>query len=311
MTNSRETGAPPLLGAAEWAMLVVLSVLWGGTFFFVAIAVPEVPPLTLVLLRVALAAGALLIYLAIVRVRLPRGGREWLVLAAIGLGNNVVPFSLIFWSQTQIPSGLASILNATTPLFSVVFAHFLARNERLTPARIGGALLGLGGVAVLMGYEALDGVGLAILAQLASLTASGTYAMMGIFIRRFATTPPAVTTAGQLICSTAMMLPVALIVDRPWLLPVPSAQAIAAIVALALLSTALGYLLFFRILATAGATNIMLVTFLIPVSALILGILVLGEQLAIRHFAGMALIGLGLAAIDGRPLTWLRFSRRT
>ncbi len=299
------------MGTAEWAMLVVLSVLWGGTFFFVAVAVPEVPPLTLVLLRVTLAAAALLIYLHAIGADLPRGLRAWLVLAVMGIGNNVVPFSLIFWSQTQIPSGLASILNATTPLFSVVFAHFLTREERLTPARIAGALLGLGGVAVLMGREALDGIGLAILAQLASLTAAATYALMGIFIRRFATTAPAVTATGQLLCSSAIMLPLALLVDQPWTLPIPSGAAIASIVALAVASTALGYLLFFRILAAAGATNIMLVTFLIPVSALLLGLFVLGEQLAPRHFAGMALIGLGLAAIDGRPLAWLGLTRGT
>lgn len=299
------------MGPAEWAMLVVLSVLWGGTFFFVAIAVPEVPPLTLVLLRVALAATALLIYIRVIGLHLPRGARAWAVLALMGIGNNVVPFSLIFWSQTQIPSGLASILNATTPLFSVVFAHWLTREEALTPTRIGGALLGLAGVAVLMGSEALDGFGLAVLAQLASLTAAASYALMGFFIRRFATTPPPVTAAGQLICSSVFMLPLALLVDRPWMLPLPSAAAIGSIVALALVSTALGYLMFFRILAVAGATNIMLVTFLIPVSALLLGILVLGEQIAARHFAGMALIGFGLAAIDGRPLGWLRLTRGT
>lgn len=218
----------------------------------------------------------------------------------MGLGNNVVPFSLIFWSQTQISSGLASILNATTPLFSVVFAHWLSREERLTPARIAGALIGLCGVAVLMGGAAVNGVGLGLLAQAASLTAAATYALMGFFIRRFATTPPAVTAAGQLLCSTVFMLPLALIVDQPWTLPLPSAAALGSIVALALVSTALGYLLFFRVLAASGATNIMLVTFLIPVSASLLGVFILGETLELRHLAGMALIAAGLAAIDGR-----------
>lgn len=294
------------MGASEWAMLVVLSLLWGGTFFFVAVAVPEVPPLTLVLARVALAAVALVIYVRLIGERLPGDAKTWLVLATLGFGNSVVPFSLIFWSQTQISSGLASILNATTPLFSVVFAYWLSREERLTPSRLSGAFIGLCGVAILMGGAALDGTGLAFLAQAASLTAAASYALMGFFIRRFATTPPPVTAAGQLICASLFMLPLSLLVDRPWALPMPSAAALGSIVGLALLSTALGYLLFFRILAAAGATNIMLVTFLIPVSASLLGVVVLGEVIELRHVAGMALIAAGLAAIDGRALKAIR-----
>ena len=294
------------MGGSEWAMLVGLSILWGGTFFFVAIAVPEVPPLTRVLARVAIAAAALMVYVRLTGERLPRGLSAWLVLAVMGFGNNVIPFSLIFWSQTQISSGLAAILNATTPLFSVVLAHWLSREERLTPARVGGALAGLCGVAILMGGAALDGTGLALLAQAASLTAAATYALTGFFIRRFATTPPPVTAAGQLLCSTVFMLPLALIVEQPWTLPPPSAAALTSILALALASTALSYLLFFRILAAAGATNIMLVTFLIPVSALLLGVLALGETLEPRQILGMILIGAGLAAIDGRALKLVR-----
>ena len=306
MINGSTRDAAPLMGASEWTLLVFLSVLWGGTFFFVAIAVPEVPPLTLVLTRVALAAAALVIYVRLIGASLPRSLKAWLVLAAIGFGNNIVPFSLIFWSQTQITSGLASILNATTPLFSVIFAHWLSREERLTPARLVGALIGLCGVAVLMGGAALEGGGLALLAQVASLTAAAAYAFTGFFIRRFATTAPPVTAAGQLLCSTLLILPLALIVDRPLTLPVPSAAALGSIVALALLSTALGYLLFFRILAAAGATNIMLVTFLIPVSAVFLGVVVLNESIEPRHLLGMLLIGLALAAIDGRILRSIR-----
>lgn len=306
MMNSHDNPPAPLMGASEWAILVVLSILWGGTFFFAALAVPEVPPLTLVLARVALAAAALGIYIRFVGQALPRDAKTWLILAVMGIGNNVVPFSLIFWSQTQITSALASILNATAPLFSVVFAHWLSREERLTSGRLSGALLGLAGVAVLIGGAAVQGSGLAVLAQVASLAAAASYALMGFYIRRFATTSPPVTAAGQLLCSTIFMLPLALLVDRPWMLPLPSAAALGSIVALALLSTALGYLLFFRILAAAGATNIMLVTFLIPVSASLLGVFVLGEAIELRHLAGMALIAAGLTAIDGRISRFIR-----
>ncbi len=294
------------MGATEWAMLIVLSVLWGGTFFFIAIAVREVPPFTLVFARVGLAAAALLIYLYGVGQGLPRDPRLWAGLAVMAIGNNVLPFSLIVWGQTQIPSGLASILNATTPLFAVVFAHVLTADERLTSARIGGVALGLFGVATMTGVELLGGIGLAVLAQFACLAAAASYALTGIYGRRFRTIPAPIIAAGQLICSTVVMLPVVLLVDRPWTLALPSPATLGAIVTLAVVSTAFAYVLFFRVLAVAGATNLMLVTFLIPVSALFLGLFVLGERLEPRHFAGMALIALGLAAIDGRAIAWSR-----
>lgn len=294
------------MGSAEWLMLVILSVLWGGTFFFVAIALTDLPPLTLVLLRVGLGAAALAGISIVLGVRLPASGRLWAGFLAMGALNNVVPFSLIFWSQTQIPSGLASILNATTPLFAVLFAHLFTVDERLTPARLAGVLLGLAGVTAMTGVEALDGLGLGVLAQLAMLASSMLYALSGLFGRRFRDVPPMVTATGQLTCAAMLMLPVALIVDRPWDLSVPGPATWLAVAGLALLSTALAFTLYFRILATAGATNLLLVTFLIPVSALILGITILGERLELRHFAGLALIAAGLAAIDGRPVSWLR-----
>lgn len=294
------------MGSAEWLMLVTLSILWGGTFFFVAVALAEVPPFTLVLLRVSLGAAALATVAAALGHRWPADPRLWLGFLAMGALNNVVPFSLIFWSQTQIPSGLASILNATTPLFAVLLAHVLTVDELLTRERLAGVLLGLAGVTAMTGIEALDGFGLAVLAQLGMLTASMLYALAGIFGRRFRHVPPMVTATGQLSCAALLMLPIALAADRPWELAAPGAATWLAVAGLALLSTALAFTLYFRILATAGATNLLLVTFLIPVSALVLGLTILGERLEPRHFAGMALIAAGLAAIDGRAVAWLR-----
>ncbi len=288
----------------EWALLLALSVLWGGSFFFVGVAVAELPPLTIVVLRVGLAALALHLALRATGLAMPTGRQAWLAFAGMGLLNNAVPFSLIVWGQAQVGSGLASILNATTPLFTVLAAHALTPDERMTGGRLAGVLAGLAGVVLLIGGEVAWGsLGTGVLAQLACLAAAASYALAGIYGRRFKTLgiPPLATAAGQVTASSAMLLPLALLVDRPWTLPPPSGVAVAALLGLALLSTALAYVLYFRILATAGATNLLLVTFLIPVTAVALGVTLLGERLEPGHLLGAALIGLGLAAIDGRP----------
>ena len=294
----------------EWLLLVTLSVLWGGSFFFAEVALAELPPLTVVLARVGLAAFALLLIVLASGQRLPRSPRLWGAFLVMGALNNLIPFSLIVWGQTQIASGFASILNATTPLFTVVLAHLLTRDERLTPGRLAGVLAGLAGVAVMIGPQALAGPDRPVLAQVAVLGAALSYALAGIFGRRFRDTPPLVTALGQVSGSALMTLPLALLVDRPWALPLPGLATMGALIGIALLSTALAYVIYFRILAAAGATNLLLVTFLIPVSALLLGTLVLGEHLTAGQLAGMALIGLGLAAIDGRPRAWVASRRR-
>jgi drug/metabolite transporter (DMT)-like permease len=204
----------------------------------------------------------------------------------MGLLNNVLPFSLIFWGQTQIASGLASILNATTPLFTLLFA----------------------GVALLIGPELLVG-GASVWGELACQGAAISYAFAGVYGRRFKTMKiaPIEAAAGQVTASTVLILPIMLAVEQPWTLQaLPSPTVWAALGGLAMLSTALAYVLYFRILAAAGATNLLLVTFLIPVTAILLGAAGLGERLAPRHFAGMALIGLGLAVTDGRIARLLR-----
>jgi drug/metabolite transporter (DMT)-like permease len=290
------------MGPLEWALLIALSVLWGGTFFFAEVALDEIRPLSLVFARVGIAACALLLAVYASGQRLPRAVPLWGAFFVMGALNNLIPFSLIFWGQTRITGGLAAILNATTPLFTVVLAHFLTRDERLTPNRLGGVFLGLAGVVVLIGPAALDELGLQLLAQIAVLSAALCYALAGIFGRRFRDVPPLVSAAGQVSATTVMMLPVVLSQGGAWR-DLPLAPATwGAILGLALLSTALAYLIYFRILASAGATNLLLVTFLIPVSAIMLGAALLGERLASQDFGGMALIGLGLAAIDGRPL---------
>jgi drug/metabolite transporter (DMT)-like permease len=290
--------------ALEWGMMLLLALVWGGSFFFVGVAVKQLPPLTIVALRVALAAAILWFAAPALGVAMPKGRAAMTAFFIMGLTNNVIPFSLIAFGQTQLASGLASILNATTPLFTVIVGHFLTQDERLTPQRLVGALCGLVGVAGMIGPQLVAGLGGGVAAELAILGAAVSYAFASVFGRRFRRLGinPIATATGQVTASSLMLIPIAFVVDRPWTLPMPGVDALAAIVGLAALSTAFAYILYFRILAGAGATNVVLVTLLAPVSSIALGALVLHEHLEARHFIGLALIGLGLACIDGRPL---------
>jgi drug/metabolite transporter (DMT)-like permease len=261
--------------------------------------VRELPVLTVVLGRVALAAAALNLLLLVKRDPMPLSPRLWRDFFVLGLLNNVIPFTLIVWGETRIASGLASILNATTPLFTVLAAHVLTRNEKLSWGKGVGVLLGFCGVGVLVG----PGLLLAktdVLGQAACLLAALTYGFAGIYGRRFRGVPPLKIATGQVTASTIILLPMVLVMDHPWTLTPPSAAAWGAFAGIALLCTALAYIIYFRILAVAGATNLLLVTFLLPVSALVLGYAFLGEKITAQSLEGMALIGAGLAAIDGR-----------
>ena len=304
------------MGLGEWSMLLGLSVLWGGSFFFNGLAVKELPTFTVVVIRIVLAASILAFILRATGQRMPVQAHVWAAFFGLGLINNAIPFSLIVWGQTHIASGLASILNATTPLFTVIIAHYFTGDERMSWGRLAGLMIGFAGVIIMVGSDALDSLGVNIAAQLTILGAAFCYAVSGVYARRIRAmgVAPLAAATGQLTAASTIMFPVMLIVDQPWLLPTPSAITIAALIGLATLSTALAYLLYFQILASSGATNVLLVTFLIPVSAILLGVFVLGEVLHGKHFLGMAMIGAGLAAIDGRLPAAVRraiFSRLT
>jgi drug/metabolite transporter (DMT)-like permease len=290
------------MSARDWTLLVVLSLLWGGAFFFVAVAVKQVPPLTVVLVRVGLAALVLFVYLRLRRQALPFGGQVMVACLAMGLLNNVVPFSLLFWAQTGITSGLASILNATTPIFSILVAHVALVDERLRAHKLAGVVLGVAGVAVLIGGDAVFGENESLPGMIACLGAAFSYGLASVYGRRFKAmgVSSGAGALGQLAASTLVMLPVAALVDRPWTLPMPALDIVLSLVGLAVVSTAGAYLIFFRLLASAGAVNVALVTLLIPVSAIALGTAVLNEELNVRQVLGMALIAAGLIAVDGR-----------
>lgn len=275
------------------------------------VAVHDLPTLTIVTARVALAALALWGVVAVLRCAVPRDPTVWLAFAGMGALNNAVPFGLIVWGQQTIASGLASILNATTPLFTVAVAGLLLSDERISGRKVAGIAAGFAGVVVMIGPGALAGLGTDVAAQMACLCAALSYAVAGVYGRRFKRmgVDPIVVAAGQVTGATLLLTPAAVMLDRPWTLPTPSGATWAAMVALALLSTALAYILYFKILERAGATNLLLVTFLVPVSAIALGTVFLGERLDSLALAGMGLIALGLLAIDGRLLGLLRARR--
>jgi drug/metabolite transporter (DMT)-like permease len=291
------------MGASEWAMLITLSLLWGASFFFNGVAVQSLPTFTVVVARVVIAAVILHLALRASGLRMPRDAALWRTFFAMALINNAMPFSLIVWGQSHIASGLAAIVNATTPLFTVMIAHVFTSDEKLTRGRLAGVIIGLSGVAVMIGLDALRNLGVNVVAQLAVLGGALCYASGAVFGRRFRTMniTPMQTATGQTTAASVILLPVVLLVDQPWTLPMPGVGTIAALFAVAALSTALAYIIYFRLLASAGATNVLLVTFLVPVVAILLGAAFLGEVLQPQHLLGMALIGLGLAAIDGRP----------
>lgn len=301
VSTAQTTSPNPLaMTGFAWLQLLLLGAIWGGSFFFARVAVQVVPPLTLVLFRVAIAGFALHLYL------LSRGIRFWdyrqhaLEFAGLGLLMNVIPFSLLFIGQTVLGAGVESILNATTPIWTVVVAAIFTVDEKVTLNKLTGILLGIFGLVVMIGPGVLTGFGGPIWAEFAVIAATLSYAFAGILAKRFRGVPPTVTSTGQMTASTLIMIPTALLYDG-----IPEVTAIdtgvwLAILGLALLSTAFAYILYFSIVRTAGATNASLVTLIVPVSAIILGTIFLGERLAAHDFLGMALIGFGLIIIDGR-----------
>ncbi len=289
------------MSVRNWFTLAILSILWGGSFLFVELAVPSLPVLSIVWLRVAGGALVLGLWLAAARGAVPKGVRAWAALLVMGLLNNALPFSLFVLAQGQITGGLASILNATTPLWTVLVAHHLTKDERLSWAKIAGLALGFSGVLVIAGGDMGRG-GANIWAILACLGAALSYGFAAVWGRRFKVMglAPIAVAFGMLASAAAVLLPLWLVVDAPWAMAMPKADVLGAVVGLAVFSTALAYILYFRLLASAGATMVSLVTFVIPASAIGLGFVVLGEGVSPYDLGGLALILAGLLAMDGR-----------
>lgn len=292
----------------EWVLLVILGLCWGCTFFFNEVALLELPPLAIILFRVAVASVILWGVVLISGVSVPRAPKIWWAITVMAALNSALPFSLIAWGQVHITGGLASILIATSPLFAVVGAHYFTQDEGLTPGKIIGVLTGLVGVVFLLGPELLGDLGQDLVGQLMVLGAAIFYAISAIYGRCFAAmgVPSMIVATGQMTMATVLLLPFVLVISPPWELTSPSAPVWLGLVGLAVVSTAFAYLIYFRILNNAGAINILLVNFLVPVSALLLGIFVLGETLSTEQAIGLGFIAAGLALIDGRMFHWLR-----
>ncbi len=291
----------------DWALLLILAFIWGAAFFFIHVAVAHVAPLTYVWLRLTIAAAGLLAWMRWKGEKLSLPLPVWGMMLVLALLNNVLPFALFGWAQQHIASGLASILNATTPIWGVVVAHIATSDEKMTPAKLIGIVIGFAGVATMIGPDLLTSDN-SLLPQLACIAASLCYALAGVWARRFkpmGLKPLKVATA-QLLVGALVMTPLSLTVSQPWLGGSPSLTALGAITALALVCTALGYVLYFRLIDSAGATNATLVTLLVPPIAILLGAIFLGELLTGGQFLGLGFIALGLAVIDGRLISAVR-----
>jgi drug/metabolite transporter (DMT)-like permease len=300
--------APDLrITPGDWLRLIALSVLWGGSYFFIGVAVKELPPFTIVFARVSLAAVLLVPLVRIYRIAIPTTVAGWFPFVVMGLLSNVIPFTLLVAGQTLIPSGVASVTNAMTPVFTVlVLAAF--GEERLLPRRVVGVLLGIAGVVILRGVEPDLGTDQSLGIMLC-LGAAVLFGFSALWAKRaLGDVPPLAAATFQLVCSAVIMFVLCLAFDRPWQLPMPSVATWLSLVALAVLSTALGFILFFQIIRGSGAGNVMLVTLLVPVTAMILGYLWLDEVVNAREIVGALVIASALLIMDGRILT--RFAIR-
>lgn len=300
---------PLTMTARDWLMLVALALVWGASYFFGKVAVADIGPLTVVFGRVVLAAAILSVVIRLRGVPFPTTRSDWEPFVVMGAINSALPYTLIFWGETRISSGLAAILTAMVPIFTVIVAHLLTADEKLTPGKVAGIGLGMAGVLVIMADD-LDGLGDGSgIAKLAVIGATISYAFSGIYGRRLKGKAPLVLAWGQMCAASVLLLPLVLAVDRPWATADWRLDAVLSVLALAVFSTALAYMVFFRLLARVGATNTSLVTFLIPISSLLLGFLFLDEALVAVQLLGMLLIGAGMTVIDGRLLRRVRARR--
>ncbi|MHA1153340.1 MAG: DMT family transporter [Alphaproteobacteria bacterium] len=288
----------------DYLLLLLLSAIWGSSFLFIKLAVVAIPPMTLVAARLGLAALALLLFLAATGRRLPRDGGIWRRFLLVGVAGNVVPFFLINWGEVTVDSSLAAILLAANPLATILLAHAFTSDERLTPLKGLGVIVGFGGIVVLVGPDALTGIGRDVMSQIAIVGAACCYAVTTIFVRRsrLIELPPAVNATGVLLSAAVIALPLALVIDRPWELPAPSTGALLSVVVLALLCTSAAFLILYRLLTTTGATFVSLLNYLAPVFGVFWGALLLGESLDLETLGalGLIMIGLGLTQARGR-----------
>ena len=287
------------MSVKNWGQLLLLGFLWGGSFFFARIAVADIPPLALVLYRVSIAAIVLHLWLRFRGISFAPVLAKPVSFLCLALLNNVIPFSLIFTGQTEIGAGLASVFYATTPLWTIVVANLLTADEKLSAAKLVGVGLGITGAAVMIGPGLLSNLGGPVWAKIAVIGAAISYAFAVVYAKRFKDISPTVIATGQLTAATVVMMPIVFLFHNPAEIITSNVPIWMAVLALAVFTTAFAFVLYFKLIASAGATNASLVTLLVPVSAIILGAVFLDERLEPFELAGMALIMASLIIIDG------------
>ncbi|SPH21317.1 hypothetical protein ASD8599_02069 [Ascidiaceihabitans donghaensis] len=297
------------ISGRAWAELLLLGLIWGGSFLSIRIALDEVGPLTSVAHRTLWAMLVLWAVVAVMRLPLPRNPMTWFAFLVMGLLNNALPFTLMAWGQLHIESGLTSILNASTAIFGVIAAAIFFADERITLRKAIGVGLGFLGVTMAIGFENMRNLDLRSVAQLAVIAGTICYALAGVWARKMlGDQPPQVAAAGMLTGSALIMVPVAWVMEGPMSLDL-APRTMLAIGYYAIVATAGAYLLYYRVLGMAGSGNLMLVTLLVAPVAIILGATVLDEKLGANAYAGFAFLALGMLILDGRVLRVLRIDR--
>ncbi len=284
------------------AYLLVLAALWGPSFLFIRVVVHEVPPVTMVAGRMLAATAMLYLLMRLRGGRLPRDRKTWLHLLFFALIGAVFPFVLVGWGEQFVDSAVASILNGTVPIFTLVLAHFWTDDDRMTPKSVVGVLLGMGGVVVLIAPSMGDEVTSSVLGLFACVLSAAFYGCSGVYARKHlrGLTPLAAPTM-QFGITAVILVPVSLVMDTPWDLPAISLEAWGAWAGLTVLGTVAAFAVYFRMLEIATASYISMVTYLVPVLGVLLGVLVLGESLRWNAYAGCALILFGVLAVNGLP----------
>jgi drug/metabolite transporter (DMT)-like permease len=281
----------------EFALLALLALLWGSSYLFLKVAVTEIPPLTLIAMRVAGAAAFLLIVMRVRNERLPRDTGTWRMLYLQAIFNSIGSWMVLAWGQQYVDASLASVLNSTSPIFVFLFTALVTRHEPLGGRRLFGALVGFAGVVLIVGLDALRGLGTQVAGQLACLLGAALYACAAIYGKRFSHIPAIATATGTMICATATLVPLAFVVERPWAMH-PSAVALAATAVLSVLCTGVALLLYFRLVRTIGSMGVASQSYLRAGVGVILGVMLLGETIALPAAIGIAAAIIGVALIN-------------
>jgi drug/metabolite transporter (DMT)-like permease len=282
--------------AKELWLLLALSSLWGASFTFIKIGVETIPPLTLIAARTLIAGVFLFAVMKWRGLSLPRDAANWRKFLIQTCLNSVVPFTLIAWGEQTTDASLAAILSATSPIFTFLFTVTITRHEPVTLRKLFGVAAGLGGICLILGVQTLGGIGRELWSQLAIIAATACYAAAAIFGKNFKGLDPIMPAAGSLFCGTAILIPVSLVFDRPWTLS-PSAASLIAVLGLGVLSTAIGFLIYFRLLHTLGSVGTTAQAYLRVPIGVALGVFFLGESLAPTAWIGLLCVVAGVAAM--------------